>query len=130
MVRFLSSYFRAHTNVHADLSDGQSLPFKDADWVDAIFSANTLVELKLGVIYLYAQEFARVLRPGGYVVVDYVDPTTPEGWQHLLTQARDMAPVYTFHAPQVIDRLFEHTGLCIERREQVGKSTFVVARRV
>jgi hypothetical protein len=40
-----------------------------------------------------------------------------------------MAPVYTFHAPEVIDRVFQSAGLAIERRHQVGKSTFVVARR-
>jgi hypothetical protein len=39
-----------------------------------------------------------------------------------------MAPVYTFHAPEVIDRVFEQAGLPVERRYQVGKSTFVVAR--
>ena len=130
MVRFLRSYFRQLPYVQAHLSDGQSLPFERNGWMDLIFSANTLVELKLGVIHLYAQHFARVLKPGGYVVVDYVDPTTDEGWQHLLTQGADMAPVYTFHAPEVIDRVFASAGVRTERRHQVGKSTFVIARRV
>jgi hypothetical protein len=94
-----------------------------------IFSANTFVELKLGVIWLYAGDFVRALKPGGYAVVDYVDPTTPEGWQHLMTQPPDMAGVYTFHAPEVIDNVFKTAGLNIERRYQVGKSTFVIARR-
>jgi SAM-dependent methyltransferase len=129
MVRFLDGYFAAQPVVRAHLNDGQSLPFERADWLDVIFSANTLVELKLGVIYLYARDFARCLKPGGYAVVDYVDPTTPEGWAHLTTQPPDMAPVYTFHAPQVIDQVFATTGLRIEQRYQVGKSTFVVARR-
>jgi ubiquinone/menaquinone biosynthesis C-methylase UbiE len=129
MVRFLRSYFRQLPNVHAHLSNGQSLPFVRDGWMDLIFSANTLVELKLGVIYHYALHFARVLKPGGYVVVDYVDPTTDEGWLHLQTQGLDMAPVYTFHAPEVIDRVFHTAGFTTERRYQVGKSTFVIARR-
>jgi SAM-dependent methyltransferase len=129
IVRFLADYFGAAQNVHAHVNDGQSLPFERDTWLDLVFSANTFVELKLGVIWLYAHEFARVLKPGGYAVVDYVDPTTSDGWQHLVNQGPDMAPVYTFHAPEVIDRVFLSAGLTIQRRYQVGKSTFVVARR-
>jgi SAM-dependent methyltransferase len=129
MVRFLRGYFGAAANVHSRVNDGQSLPFAESGWLDMIFSANTLVELKLGVIHLYALDFARTLKPGGYAVVDYVDPTTDEGWSHLMSQGPEMAPVYTFHAPEVIDRVFAHAGLQIRRRYQVGKSTFVVAQR-
>ncbi|MGI9146661.1 MAG: class I SAM-dependent methyltransferase [Chloroflexota bacterium] len=129
MVRFLDGYFRQTPNVHAHLNDGQSLPFQQQAWLDLIFSANAFVELKLGVIWLYAREFCRALKPGGYAVVDYVDPTTREGWEHLMAQPADLAGVYTFHAPQVIDRVFQEAGLSIERRYQVGKSTFVVTRR-
>ena len=131
MVRFLTGYFqRSHAaNVTAHVNDGQSLPFAHDAWLDLVFSANTFVELKLGVIWLYARDFARVLKPGGYAVVDYIDPTIPEGWEHLTTQPAEMAPVYTFHAPEAIDRVFASAGLNIERRYQVGKSTFVVARR-
>jgi hypothetical protein len=74
-------------------------------------------------------DFARVLKPDGYAVVDYIDPTTAEGWQHLLTEGSDMAPVYTFHAPDVIDRVFTTAGFNVEKRYQLGKSTFVIARR-
>jgi SAM-dependent methyltransferase len=129
MVRFLAGYFGHAPNVHAHRNDGQSLPFAREAWLDLIFSANTFVELKLGVIWLYAHDFARALKPSGYAVVDYIDPTTPEGWQHLVTQPAEMASVYTFHAPDVIDRVFQDAGLKIENRYQVGKSTFVVARR-
>lgn len=130
MVRFLRGYFASAPNVHAHVNDGQSLPFADSGWLDVVFSANTLVELKLGVIYLYARDAARVLKPGGYVIVDYIDPTTDEGWSHLVTQGPEMAGVYTFHAPEVIDRVFSDAGLSVQRRYQVGKSTFVVAQRV
>ena len=129
MVRFLGSYFADVPNVFAHLNDGQTLPCDRDAWLDVIFSANTFVELKLGTMWLYARDFARTLKPGGHAIIDYIDPTTPEGWQHLTTQPADMAPVYTFHAPEVIDRVFAAAGLCVNRRYQVGKSTFVVARR-
>lgn len=130
MVRFLTRYFRDKPNVQAHLNDGQSLPFDSrSGWLDLVFSANTFVELKLGVIWLYARDCARALKARGYMVVDYIDPTTAEGWQHLATQGADMALVYTFHAPEMIDRVFDDAGLDVQRRFQVGKSTFVVARR-
>lgn len=130
MIRFLSRYFQNRENVHAHINDGQTLPFiEKGNWLDLVFSANTFVELKLGVIWLYARDCAQALKPGGYMVVDYVDPTTLEGWQHLVTQPPEMAPVYTFHAPEVIDRVFGDVGMNIQRRFQVGKSTFVVARK-
>jgi SAM-dependent methyltransferase len=129
MVRFLAGYFKGAPNVYTHINDGQSLPLARGTRLDLVFSANTFVELKLGVIWLYARDFARTLKPGGYAVVDYVDPTTAEGWQHLQTQPPEMAPVYTFHAPEVIDKVFQDAGLSVERRYQVGKSTFVVARR-
>ena len=128
MVRFLRHYFASAPNVQACVNDGQSLPFEQAGWLDVVFSANTFVELKLGVIWEYAQDFARCLKPGGCVVLDYIDPTTAEGWQHLMLQGSEMASVYTFHAPEVVDRVFEHAGLEVQRRFQVGKSTFLVAR--
>jgi len=129
MVRFLTRYFADRANVHARLNDGQSLPFEEQASLDVVFSANTFVELKLGTIHLYARDMARALRPGGWVIVDYIDPTTPEGWEHLLTQRADMALVYTFHAPDVIDRVFDHHGLRVDSRYQVGKSTFIIAQR-
>lgn len=130
IARFLNGYFEAAQNVYVHVNDGQSLPFERMAWLDLIFSANTFVELKLGTIWLYARDFARALKPDGYLVIDYVDPTTSEGWQHLMTQPAAMAPVYTFHAPEVIDRVFATAGLTVQERHQVGKSTFVIARRV
>jgi SAM-dependent methyltransferase len=129
MVRFLADYFRDCPNVHAHLGDGRSLPFAEPDSLDAVFSANTLVELQLGTILLYARDFARVLKPDGVVVVDYLDPTTPEGWEHLRSQPAEFANMYTFHAPDVLDRVFDAAGLRVLGRDQVGKSTFITARK-
>ena len=74
MVRFLEAYFRERPQVHVHLGDGQSLPLTRSEWVDLVFVAGTVVALKLGTIQLYALEFARVLKPGGVVVFDYIDP--------------------------------------------------------
>ena len=129
IVRFLESYFREQPRVHVHLGDGQSLPFERERWIDLVFVAGTVVALKLGTIQLYALEFARVLKTGGTLVFDYIGPTTAEGWAHLQTEGHRLPDVYTYHAPQVIDRVFGDAGFEAFERRQFGKSTYFSARR-
>ena len=128
MVRFLADYF-PQPNVHVYLSDGHSLPFQRDAWIDVVFVAGTIIALKLATINLYAQEFARVLKPGGAVIFDYLDPTTPDGWNHLNTEGPKLPDVYAYHAPEVIDRVFSEAGFSDFRRTQLGKSTYFVGVR-
>jgi ubiquinone/menaquinone biosynthesis C-methylase UbiE len=129
MVRFLQGYFRDQSNVVVHQGDGQSLPLAANGWVDVVFVAGTIIALKLGVIQGYAAEFARVLKPGGLLVFDYLDPTTDDGWAHLHTEGRRLADVYTYHAPEVIDRVLAEAGFEAIERQQLSKSTYVTARR-
>jgi ubiquinone/menaquinone biosynthesis C-methylase UbiE len=129
MVRFLRGYFREAPNVMVHLGDGQSLPMPNGAWMDVVFVAGTIIALKLGTIQRYADEFARVLRPGGMLVFDYLDPTTENGWTHLHTEGRRLADVYTYHAPEVIDRVFTEAGFEAFERKQLSKSTYFSARR-
>jgi SAM-dependent methyltransferase len=129
MVNFLRKYFQLDARVQVHLGDGSSLPFNRDSWVDIVFSAGTLIALKLGVIYLYARDFFRVLRTGGHAIFDYIDPTTPEGWAHLESQGKQPADVFTYHAPEVIDRVFSSAGFDPPQRRQLGKSTYVIATK-
>jgi len=129
MVRFLRGYFRDQSNVFVHLSDGQSLPMPNMGWVDVVFVAGTIIALKLGTIRLYAAEFARVLKPGGLVIFDYLAPTTAEGWEHLHSEGRRLADVYTYHAPEVIDHVFTEAGFEQFERQQLSKSTYFTARK-
>lgn len=129
MIRFLERYFRDQPQVRVHLSDGQSLPFAQNGWMDLVFVAGTIVALKLGTIHLYALEFARVLKPGGIVVFDYIDPSTAEGWAHLETEGHRLADVYTYHAPEIIDRVFAEAGFEGFGRQQFAKSTYFTATK-
>jgi SAM-dependent methyltransferase len=129
MVDFLASYFRRSPNVSVHLNDGYVLPFDRGDWADLVFSAGTLVALKLGAIELYAREFHRVLRPGGRVIFDYIDPETPAGWQHLTSQTPFLRSVYTYHATAAMDKVFRSAGFRVGERVQDGKSTYLTVYR-
>jgi SAM-dependent methyltransferase len=130
IVRFLESYFRDQPRVHVHLGDGYSLPFSRSGWVDLVFVAGTIIALKLGTIQRYALEFARVLEPGGVVVFDYMDPTTDDGWSHLHSEGRRLPDVYTYHAPQIIDRVFAEAGFERFERQQLARSTYFTARKL
>lgn len=128
MVRFLERYF-PQPNVHVSLGDGHSLPFTRSHWVDLVFVAGTIIALTLGTIDLYAAEFARVLKPGGVVIFDYLDPSTTGGWSFLREEGQRLPDVYTYHAPEVIDRIFTDAGFTDFRRTQLGKSTYFTGTR-
>jgi len=130
MVRFLSSYFRYQPQISVHLGDGFSLPFDRDAWMDLVFVAGTIIALKLGTIQRYALEFARVLKPGGVVVFDYLDPTTTDGWSHLHSEGTRLPDVYTYHAPEIIDRVFAEAGFEGFERQQLGKSTYFIGRKV
>jgi SAM-dependent methyltransferase len=129
MVDFLRAYFRANPRVSATLNDGYGLPFEENGWADLVFSAGTLVALKLGTIDLYARDFARVLKPGGRVIFDYIDPGTPEGWRHLTAQSPYLRSVYTYQAASAIEKVFSAAGLRIGARDQDGKSTYLTVHK-
>ena len=125
LVDFLCAYFRTNPRVSVTLNDGFSLPFEDAGWADLVFSAGTLIALKLGAIELYAREFARVLKPGGRVIFDYIDPETAEGWRHLTSQTPYLRSVYTYHTSGAIEKVFTSAGFRPAQRCQDGKSTYL-----
>jgi ubiquinone/menaquinone biosynthesis C-methylase UbiE len=125
VVRFLQAYFQASPRVRAHLNDGYRLPFEDEGWADVIFCGGTIIALKLGVVDLYAREFFRVLKPGGSAVFDYIDPGTPEGWDHLRQQTPYLRTIYTYHAASAVERVFQEAGFAVGERHQDGKSTYL-----
>ena len=129
MIRFLADYFRGRPNLHVHLGDGLRLPMAGDDWLDLAFVAHTFEAFSLGVIRSYLLDFARVLKPGGHAVFDYIDPTVPDGWAYLENIPAGLEAVHTFHSGEVIDRVAAAAGLEVMGRHQVGKNTFVTARK-
>jgi hypothetical protein len=113
IVDFVRGYFRSNPRVHILLNDSRSLPLACSQ-VDLIFSQGTFIELKLGLFYLYSLEFCRVLKPGGYCVLDYIDITTGGGWEYLKAQSRQYGDCFTYQ---------------IVKRHHMGKSTYLTVRK-
>jgi SAM-dependent methyltransferase len=129
IVNFVRNYFRSNENVFVHLNDGRSLPFGNGPGLDLVFSFGTFIALKLGVFYLYSREFFRVLKPGGYVVIEYIDVTRPEGWNHLETYSEAYFNCFTYHKPDVVELIFSSAGFEIVTSHSIGRSNYLVIRK-
>jgi ubiquinone/menaquinone biosynthesis C-methylase UbiE len=130
MTNFLHGYFQANPNIHIHLNDGYSFPFPQGWCVDFVVSCGTFIALKLGHIYLYSREFFKVLKPGGYCMIEYIDVTREEGWKRLESQSnRQFASCYTYYTPEVLERVFSSAGFEIVKLHHMSASAFLVAKK-
>ena len=130
IVEFVRNRFQSSPRVHVHLNNGYSLPFANGSWMDLIFSYGTFIELKLGLFYLYSREFFRVLKPGGYCIIEYIDGTTSDGWDWLESRAAQYGDCFTYYAPQLVERVFSSAGFGKVRCHQIGKSTYLIVRKL
>lgn len=128
MIDFLSNYFKNETIVKVIRNDGLSLPVKDS-FFDMAFSEGLFIQLKPGNIYLYAKEFSRVLKPGGYCVFDYYNCDNEEGWDFFVDQSNKKHTYFTFYPDHFIEKIFITSGFLLEKRVTYGKSIFVIFKK-
>ena len=126
---FVRQYFRHRPQVSVERCDGSGLPFTDTAWADLAFSQGLFVTLKLAHCGSFMRDFFRVLKPGGILVFDFIDPETQSGWDFLHTNARGSEDVFSFHTGATIERLLAHSGFDVEQVEVIGKSSYIVARK-
>jgi len=125
----LTTYFSDWRNVYIYESNGTLINLPSAS-VDLCFSNGTFIELKLGTIMLYAEEFGRIVKKDGYVIFDYIDISTEEGWQYLKSQSCVHHKTFTYHCGHTIDRVFSSVGFTVVERQQDGKSTYIVLQKI
>ena len=127
--KFLKGYFSKYRNVHVHNCDGLALDMPDHS-TDLVFSNGTFIEMKLGTIFLFSNQFARIVKHNGFVIFDYIDISTREGWQYLESQSAQFSNCYTYHSGSTIDKIFSNAGFELIKRYQYGKSTYVVYRKM
>ena len=109
-VNYLKNRYRTNPRVHVHLNDGLHLPFQEES-MDLVFSIGVFVAQSLFVLYSYTREFARVLRPGGYVAIEYFDITKPNSWIFLEQERKKgKNSIFTYHAPETVDHVFISAG--------------------
>lgn len=130
-VDFLRAYFRADARVRVHLNDGLSLANFADNSVDLVCSYGTFIYFQLGQFHRYGQEFLRVLRPGGHVVLDFIDIDTATGWQWLEDHSdADWANCFTYYTAEVVEHLFRHLGFeVVKSRDYLEDFNEIVLRK-
>ncbi|HSE39232.1 MAG TPA: methyltransferase domain-containing protein [Acidobacteriota bacterium] len=127
--KFLRNYFKDAPNVFIYRGTGHSIPFEDSTF-DLILASGVFIELSLQLIYCYSQEFYRTLKSGGYVIMDYFDISTEDGWKHLKKMQFGPHSGFTYHTTETIDRIFISAGFEVIKRRFTGASTYIILRKL
>lgn len=131
-VEFLRKHLPARPGTHLHLNAGTSLPIDADASIDLVFCASMFTGGNLSYLYRYVQEFARVLKPGGWCVFDYFDVATDAGWRGLTRNMARKQPIfaYAYHATDTVDRVLLQHGLELVGRHPTARgSVFVSACR-
>jgi len=131
-IEFLRKHLPERPGTHLYLNSGTSLPIDVDASIDLVFCASMFTGGNLSYFYRYVQEFARVLKPGGWCVFDYFDVATDSGWRGLTRNMARKQPIfaYAYHATETVDRVLLQHGLeLVDRHPTPRGSVFVSARR-
>lgn len=129
MLDFLDTYFKKEPIVRIFKNDGMTIPVENSV-IDIVFTQGVFIELKPASIYLYAKEFSRILKPGGYCVLDYFNCDSEEGWNFFVNQSNQGNIFSTYYPDEFINKVFKTTGFELEKRYIYGKSNFVVFKKL
>jgi len=129
VINFVKKYFSHEKRVHFHLCNGSSIPFINDSQIDLVFSDGTFITMNLGSFYLYSHEFYRILKPGGYCIIDFIDISTLEGQNHLETQSAQYWRTFTYHTYETVSMIFRSAGFEIIDHKQIGKSSYLICRK-
>ncbi|ROS52537.1 class I SAM-dependent methyltransferase [Frigoribacterium sp. PhB24] len=88
---FVEHARRIHPDVPFDLGDVDALPYEDDEFA-AVLAWYSLIHHDPSTVRRPLDEFARVLRPGGGLLVGFFTGSTVEAFDHAVTRAWRWAP--------------------------------------
>ena len=105
------------TNVDYLLADGKNFQPVADETIDFFFSYDVFVHIALEDTWPYAQEMARVLKPGGLGACHYAINSVPEAWERIEQNnewfrggKHTLGQFYYFN-PETLRRMYERCGL-------------------
>lgn len=132
-IEFLKTYLPNNPATQFHLNSGTSLPFAQDAWLDLGFCTSMFTGVNLTYFFRYLQEFARVLKPGGYFIFDHFDISTEAGWNVLIENMAKESPVYAYnyHATETIDKIASLLGFrIVDRYPTIRGSVFITAQKL
>ncbi len=129
IVTFLTQYFEKEDDVESIQNDGLSFPGIPDSCADLIFSNGVFIELNLSRFYTYCNESYRTLKPGGYLIFNYIDLEFDQAWEHMRKFSENPRFSFSYFTSSVIDRVFLEKGFRLVSRSLIGNSTYVVYQK-
>lgn len=126
---FLTQYFEKEDDVESIQNDGLSFPGIPDSCADLIFSNGVFIELNLSRFYTYCNESYRTLKPGGYLIFNYIDLEFDQAWEHMRKFSENPRFSFSYFTSSVIDRVFLEKGFRLVSRSLIGNSTYVVYQK-
>jgi ubiquinone/menaquinone biosynthesis C-methylase UbiE len=114
------------TNVEFLLGDGKDFQPLTDGCVDFFFSYDVFVHIALEDTWPYAQEIARVLKPGGRGACHYAVNSISDAWDrieqnnHWYRGGQHTLGQYYYFSPETLRRMYERCGLGILEQHQEG----------
>jgi SAM-dependent methyltransferase len=116
------------SHVHYALLEEPRFPRDLGEHFDFVYSFDVFVHLDLHVMWQYAQEIARVLKPGGHAFLHTSNLAAPGGWAHFSPQEKFSVGEHYFISPEIARLLAGHAGLQIVAEASPDPNNFYLNR--
>jgi cyclopropane fatty-acyl-phospholipid synthase-like methyltransferase len=112
VVRWLEEYLAREPRFSVFLAQDCSLSFAADASVDVCLATGVFEHLSLEQIHRYLEAFARVLRPGGVVIVNFDDFQSEQGyaWFKKWLPADGSRGIFRFYHPEMIRKICDELG--------------------
>lgn len=119
-------------NIEYLLASGKDFQRIADDTIDFFFSYDVFVHISLEDTWPYAQEIARVLKPGGLGACHFAINSVPEAWERIEQQndwfrgGKHTLGQFYYFSPETLRRMYESCGLrVVEQHQEVWHCTCV-----
>jgi ubiquinone/menaquinone biosynthesis C-methylase UbiE len=124
-------------NVEYLLANGKDFQPIAEETIDFFFSYDVFVHIALEDTWPYAQEIARVLKPGGLGACHYAINSVSEAWERIEQQndwfrgGKHSLGQFYYFSPETLRRMYERCGLrVVEQHQEAWHCTCVFERPV
>jgi SAM-dependent methyltransferase len=128
MLRRLTAALKDEPALVPVLLTAPALPEELAGSLDFIYAFDVFVHFDLHLLWKYAQEMAKTLKPGGLALFHTSNLTAPDGWARFAAQDQFRIEGHYFVSPEIVRTLVSKAGLELVRESSVDPSNVYLAR--
>jgi ubiquinone/menaquinone biosynthesis C-methylase UbiE len=117
LIEFASRFLAGHPGWRLELAKGLSIPAQNGS-ADVVCFFSVLTHLRHEESYVYLRDALRVLKPGGMIVVSFLEFAAPNHWwifEGMIEKVDERGHLNQFMSRDTFDRFAEHLGCTVEK---------------